>query len=366
MAARILVRGVNWLGDAVMTTPALWRLREAHPNANITILTDAKLADLWRHHPAVNSVLTFSQGESPWRIARRLREQRFEIGVALPNSPRSALELWLAGIPRRIGCDRPWRNFFLTQRAPEKNRVRMRKKSTTEIRDLIRTAEAPLPRALTSSAHQIFDYLHLVSHLGASSEPIAPFLAVTDEVMNAVVRRWQLDVSSSLFGLNPGAEYGPAKRWPVKDFIASAIEIQKHTNCQWLIFGGKSDIAVGNEIVHGLRNGDLPASAILNLAGETTLGELCALLKRCRLLLSNDTGPAHVAAAVGTPVIIPFGSTSPELTGPGLPGESRNHFLRANVPCSPCFLRECPIDFRCMRGITVDQVVEAVLKASGA
>ena len=98
-------------------------------------------------------------------------------------------------------------------------------------------------------------------------------------------------------------------------------------------------------------------------AGQTSLRELMALLKICRVLLTNDTGPMHVAAALGTPVVVPFGSTSPELTGPGLPGDPRHHLLKSDAPCSPCFLRECPIDFRCMNGISVERVVEAVLQA---
>lgn len=102
---------------------------------------------------------------------------------------------------------------------------------------------------------------------------------------------------------------------------------------------------------------------VFNLAGATTLAELCAALKFCHVLLTNDSGPMHVAAAVGTPVVVPFGSTSPELTGPGLPGDARHRLLRARAPCSPCFLRECPIDFRCLTGITVDTVVKAVLEA---
>jgi heptosyltransferase-2 len=104
-------------------------------------------------------------------------------------------------------------------------------------------------------------------------------------------------------------------------------------------------------------------STFLNLAGKTSLRELMALLKICRVLLTNDTGPMHVAAALGTPVVVPFGSTSPELTGPGLPGDSRHRLLKSDAPCSPCFLRECPIDFRCLNGISVERVVEAVLSA---
>ena len=148
----------------------------------------------------------------------------------------------------------------------------------------------------------------------------------------------------------------------MEKFIASAREIQSQTNCVWLIFGGKGDAAITSQIVSQLPTS---SSQLLNLSGKTSLRELMALLKCCRVLLTNDTGPMHVAAALGTPVVVPFGSTSPELTGPGLPGDSRHRLLKSDVPCSPCFLRECPIDFRCMNGISVERVVEAVLQTAG-
>jgi heptosyltransferase II len=166
-------------------------------------------------------------------------------------------------------------------------------------------------------------------------------------------------ITQPVFGLNPGAEYGPAKRWPVERFIAAAQEIQRRTNCVWILFGGRGDVEIVNQIASQLLSAN---SHLLTLAGKTSLRELMALLKLCRVLLTNDTGPMHVAAALGTPVVVPFGSTSPELTGPGLPGDPRHRLLKSNVPCSPCFLRECPIDFRCMNGITVERVVETVIQ----
>jgi len=160
--------------------------------------------------------------------------------------------------------------------------------------------------------------------------------------------------------MNPGAEYGPAKRWPVERFIAAAQEIQKRTNCVWLLFGGTGDAAITGQIAASLRASRVAFHA---LAGQTTLRELMALLKLCRVLLTNDSGPMHVAAALGTPVVVPFGSTSPELTGPGLPGDPRHRLLKSDAPCSPCFLRECPIDFRCMQGIGVERAAAAVGEA---
>ena len=359
---RILVRGTNWLGDAVMTTPALLRLREKFPDAHIALLTPAKLKDLWLHHPAVNETISFAPGESVFAVGKKSRAGKFDLALVLPNSTRSAIETWLAGIPQRIGYARPWRNFFLTQTIASRiGAVKMHKRSAHEVRELVadnsklKTENAKPPAA----AHQLHEYLNLAASIGANPEPLAPQLAVTPDEIEAAKIKFGLDkITAPIFGLKPGAEYGAAKRWPVEKFVAAALEIQQRTNCVWLLFGGKSDTVITNHIASAI--GHRP-SAIQNLAGKTSLRELMAALKLCRVLLTNDTGPMHVAAALGTPVVVPFGSTSPELTGPGLPGDARHRLLKSDAPCSPCFLRECPIDFRCMNGIRVERVVEAVL-----
>ena len=369
---RILVRGTNWLGDAVMTTPALLRLREKFPDAHIAILAPKKLRDLWLHHPAANETISFTPGESVFSVGNKLRSGKFDLALVLPNSPRSALEVWLAGILQRIGYARPWRNWFLTQIvASRPGSVTMRKLSAAEIRR--RTGVAPVSNqiknkletgrmpVLPSNAHQIHEYLHLVAALGASPEPLPPQLVVTSDEIEAVKNKFGLNViGRTIFGLNPGAEYGPAKRWPAEKFIFAAQQVQQRTNCTWILFGSKADMAIASRIESAIAS---PSSAIWNLAGKTGLRELMALLKLCRMLLTNDSGPMHVAAALGTPVVVPFGSTSPELTGPGLPGDARHRLLKSDAPCAPCFLRECPIDFRCLNGITVERVVGAVLEA---
>jgi heptosyltransferase-2 len=388
---RILVRGVNWLGDAVMTTPALLRLREKFQNAHIALLCPEKLSDLWLHHPAVNETISFTAEESVFAIGKKLRWwgeppdepsslrimldaragvrfSSFDLALVLPNSPRSALEVFLTGIPQRVGYARPWRNFFLTQTvAPRTGAVKMRKRTEGEIRSLI--SQPPSSSEISNlkfeitnpAAHQIHEYLHLAATLGANPEPLAPQLAVTMEEIEIAKKKFGLgEIMQPVFGLNPGAEYGPAKRWPVEKFIAAAKEIHARTNCTWLIFGGKGDVTIANQIESVIGN----RQSAINLAGKTTLRELMALSKLCRVLLTNDTGPMHVAAALGTPVVVPFGSTSPELTGPGLPGDSRHRLLKSDAPCSPCFLRECPIDFRCMNGINVEQVMQAVISAA--
>jgi heptosyltransferase-2 len=436
-ARRILVRGVNWLGDAVMSTPALLRLRERFPGAHITLLTPGKLRDLWLNHPAIDEVITFEAGEGVFTVASRIKlrfrrgseaydepkqhvvevgkslqgrdlagaldsarralssadpveQRKFDLALVLPNSPRSALEVWLANIPRRIGYARPWRSCFLTHCVAERaGAVRMHKRSVREIKTLIAGADpehgtrpsehaprhthhAPLAPA-PPAAHHIHEYLHLTAALGANPEPLAPQLFVTPGELAAVETKFGLDVPATggrpLLALIPGAEYGPAKRWPLERFIAAAREIRKRMNCVWLILGAKADAEI--QRAAGLLSAENnfrqdAGSTLLNLMGKTSLRELMAVLKLCRVVLTNDTGPMHVAAALGTPVVVPFGSTSPELTGPGLPGDPHHRLLRSEAPCSPCFLRECPIDFRCMTGIRVERVVEAVWRVANS
>lgn len=385
---RILVRGVNWLGDAVMTTPALLRLRERFPDALIALVTPEKLRGLWLNHPAVDEIIGFNSEEGPWQVAQKIRvfmwpdtasrrnagkslavtpssplRRGFDLAIVLPNSPRSALETWLGRIPRRVGYARSWRKLFLTNALPDRpDAIKMHKRSVAEINQLIAAPPDRVSRpTFQASAHQIHEYLHLVAALGANPEPVAPQLVVTSGEINAVAQKFNIQQTNNrlVLGLNPGAEYGPAKRWPADRFIAAAREIQKRTNCLWVILGGKGDTPVADQIESALR---APHCALLNLAGQTSLRELCALTKLCRVLLTNDTGPMHIAAALGTPVVVPFGSTSPELTGPVLSGGALHQLLKSDAPCSPCFLRECPIDFRCMKGISVDRVVESVLK----
>ncbi len=355
---RILVRGTNWLGDAVMTTPALLRLREKFPGAHLALLTPEKLAPLWARHPALNEIIPILPRENIFAAAKKLRAGDFDTALVFPNSPRSALEVFLARIPNRIGYARPWRNFFLTRAvAPRPDAVTMRKRSLPEIQKLI---SAPIQNSKLKTqnfaSNQSREYLHLAAALGANPEPLPAKLFVAPEEIADARKKFRLDsVSIPIFGINPGAEYGPAKRWPADRFIAAALEIRKQMPCHWLIFGGPSDQQIADHIAQGI------GSSVSNLAGQTSLRELMAALKLCRIFLANDTGPMHVAAALGVPVATIFGSTSPELTAPLPANESSLKILRSDAPCSPCFLRECPIDFRCMNGIEIDQVVKAAI-----
>ncbi|MEO6034571.1 MAG: lipopolysaccharide heptosyltransferase II [Verrucomicrobiota bacterium] len=363
---KILVRGVNWLGDAVMSMPALMRLREAKPKAHITLLTHQKLGDLWRGNASIDEIKLFSGAENVWQIGRSLRESHFDIALAFPNSHRSALEFWLAGIPERIGYARPFRKFFLTQAVPRREgHLEMRKRSLAEINHLNAQPAGVQSPEISPSAHHIFQYLHLAATLGAKREAIAPQIVVSDAEISSFHERLRAisnATPSNWLGLIPGAEYGPAKRWPADRFIAAAVKLHEATGCGWIIFGAKDP---ATQRVSGELEKILGIASVVDFSGKTSVRELCAGMKFCTLVLTNDTGPMHIAAAVGTPVVVPFGSTSSHLTGPGLPGENRNLILQTNAACAPCFRRECPIDFRCLRSITVEDVVGACLRGFG-
>lgn len=404
------MRGVNWLGDAVMTTPALLRLREALPDTHITLLTHEKLADLWTGHPAVDEVMAFGAKEGVFSISRRLRcagdlqspsasnpaggdcksparANGFDAALVLPNSLRTGLEVALARIPRRVGYAGGGRNWLLSQAVPWRPDVtKMRKRTAKDVRRLVaeadrgaafRPQQAAPPdgrfcgvNAALHASHHLFHYLHLATVLGAKPEPLAPLIAVSAAEVAAVKAKFNLP-DGLLIGLNAGAEYGPAKRWPADGFIAAASELRVRLNCSFVIFGGPADRVLAAEISTTLAAASSsiqhPASAIVtNLAGHTSLRELCAALRACRVVLTNDTGPMHLAAAVGARVVALFGSTAPELTAPGLPGDGRHVILRGEAPCAPCFLRECPVDFRCMKSLTVERVLQAAETAAQA
>jgi lipopolysaccharide heptosyltransferase II len=315
---RILIRATNWIGDSVMMMPAVTRLREANPNAHIALYCPAKLCDLWRYNPHLNEVITELTG-------------RFDTAYVFPNSFRSVWETWRAGIPRRIGYPGHWRRFLLTDIIPDNESVHY--ETVTVTGRTFRRKVFDLQR------HQVHRHLALVG----SSQPTPPRIWLGPD--EATIRSRVLgNDPRPILALNPGAEYGPAKRWPTERFAKVAKRIP---NCRIVLLGGPRDPVI-----------PLPDGS-LNLVGKTSLLELCVVLKAARVLLTNDTGPMHLAAALDVPQVALFGSTSPELTGPL---SDKAVVLRKRVECSPCFLRECPIDFRCMNNLTVERITEAVLK----
>jgi len=318
---KIIVRSPNWLGDAVMAIPAVRALAAGRPDAQITMLTPAKIAELWKSVPEVKHVLAIAPETSgAWAVASQIRAAGpFDVAILLPNSLRSALEVWLAGVPRRVGFAGHARAALLNQ-----------------------TVREPVVEPGPTRPHHSERYLHLARSVGApepSPRSIAPrprtggFLRI---------------------GLVPGAEYGPTKRWFPERFAEAAKKISAARPCRFVLFGVAKDAGIGEAI-----EAELGAEHCENRIGKTSLAELMQELPQCDLLLTNDTGTMHLAAWLDVPLVAVFGSTDPVATGPL---SSRARVVRHQVECSPCFLRECPIDLRCLKAVSADEVAAAALE----
>jgi len=339
---RVLIRSSNWLGDAVMTVPAVRAIKRARPGTHVTVLTPEKLGDVWKLVSEVDEVIPFPGAHGSglartfhgvlqiFKVAKLIRGRGFDAAVMFPNSVRTGLEAWLAKIPRRIAyAGHAPRRMFLTEVVPA---------ATFSGKD----------RATEPPGHQVRGYLKIAEFLGASigDEPGFGF-------PDAGIRAAGRDMSPVRIAVCAGAEYGPAKRWLPERFAEVIRSIGESTDCRWHLVGTAKDRAVAEEIATLAGN----PGYLENLCGGTTLAELIALLRGCRLVLTNDTGTMHLAALLGVQTVSIFGSTEPRLTGP----LGRGHVvLRRQVECSPCFLRDCPLDFRCMRAIETAQVVAAI------
>jgi len=322
---RILIRSSNWLGDAVMSVPAVRAIKNGRPDTHITVAAPTKIASMWKLVSEVDAIIPLT-GNSLVAAARSLRRQSsFDAAILFPNSLRVALESWLSGIPRRVGYRGHSRSWLLNQIIPE-------------------------PRRPGPLEHQSSRYLHIAHDCGAETSNIehrTPNIATA-----SIHQRSTIDDSPIRIALSPGAEYGPAKRWLPERFAEAAAAITARSPVQWILFGTKDDAPIGEQIATAL--GD----SCVNRIGQTTLEQLIDELRQCRLLLTNDTGTMHLAALLGVPTVAIFGSTEPRLTGPL---GDRHVVLRHHVECSPCFLRKCPIDFRCMKAVSVQEVADAVM-----
>ena len=314
---RILIRSSNWLGDAVMSVPAVRAIKNGRPDVHVTIAAPDKIAPMWKLIPEVDAIIPLPEG-SLLSVVRLLKQQMpFDVAVLFPNSLRVALESWLSGIPRRVGYRGHSRSWLVDQ--------------------IVREPRKPGP-----PEHHSLRFLRIARECGAETSNIeVPKPNQTSNIKH-----------ETLIGLCPGAEYGPAKRWLPERFAEAAAKITARSSAQWILFGTKNDAAIGEQIAAAIGN------HCVNRIGQTTIDQLIDELRRCRLLLTNDTGTMHLAALLGVPVVAVFGSTEPRLTG--LLGNGHT-ILRHHVECSPCFLRECPIDFRCMKAVSADEVADAVL-----
>ncbi len=337
---RVLIRAVNWVGDAVLTLPALAALRAAWPRARLTVLAWPRVADVYRSAGLADEILMYQkpgvhQGISGlFRLAVELRSQRYARAVLFQNAFEAALLARLARIPSRAGYNTDARSFLL-------NHVI---KLTPEVKE----------------QHQVHYYLNLVAGLGLPapfSEPRLKLPAAEYDAARAELEARFGPGHGPIVGLAPGAAYGPAKCWFPEGFARVAQRLIDEHGVNLVLFGGPGEQDVADAVAGLIQ---APASRVLNLAGQTTLGRAMALIGVCRLFLTNDSGLMHVAAAQDVPVVAVFGSTNPVTTGPR---GARSVVIRQPVPCSPCLEPVCPTDYECFRGIEPDEVAAACIRA---
>jgi heptosyltransferase-2 len=333
---KILVRATNWLGDAVMSLPALRALRGRYPDAEIVVLARPSVAPLYEGERSINRVIPLTGAAGPrdwalkWRLGGGLRHERFDLAVLLPNSFESAAIVWLSGARRRVGYARDGRSVLLT--------------------DAI-----AVPRPGEIPRHERYYYLELLRRAGLI-ETIPEVEEILLDRLDEARKRGEAGFASRgvalpVVGVSPGAAYGGAKRWLPERFAAAARELAIEDGASVVVFGSPAESELCSEVAS--------ASGGHNLAGLTTLREFIDMSAACRLCLTNDSGAMHIAAAVGVTCVTVFGPTDETATGPV---GTRARVVREPVDCSPCGLRECPIDHRCMTGVSVERVV-SILKS---
>jgi len=332
----VLVRATNWIGDAVMHTPALGAIRETFPAARITVLATPLVGELLELHDFVDEVLIYDRKGAhaglpgKLRLAALLAARRYDLAILLPNAFDAALVAWLARIPRRMGNASDGRALLLTHPVPY--------------------------RKGAADCHQSENYLRMLSHhgiLGAGTNLLLRTGAAEDAEMAQTLGRGGIAPGDFLLGINPGATFGSAKRWYPDRFAEVAGVLCAEWGARLVITGGPAETAMALRIEQAL------GGECCNLAGKTSVRQLMALIKRCNFFITNDSGPMHIAAAFRVPLVAVFGSTDHRTT---YPYAARATVVRRETDCAPCLKRECPTDHRCMGRVSVEDVLDAARK----
>jgi len=336
---KIMIRATNWVGDAIMALPALRAVRKRFPEAKIAVVARPYVADIYRNQNICDQLISydargmhagFSGREG---LATALREQKFDVALLLQNAFDAAWLAWRSGIPQRIGYARDGRSLLLT-----------------------RAVAVPKPGEIP--AHEKFYYLELLRRAGWIDQLTGePFIELAVPEVN---RRNAADILLAAgsrphafrIAIGAGASYGSAKCWLPERFAETVNRVQLQSDADVIFFGTAAETAVSGAISASLKRPPV------DLTGKTAIADLPALLSQCHLFIGNDSGAMHVAAAVGLPVVAVFGPTDAMGTAPVTP---RCTVVQQKPYCSPCFLRRCPTDHRCMKAIT-PAMVEAAVK----
>jgi heptosyltransferase II len=335
---KILIRATNWIGDAILSLPALRAVRANFPEAHIAIVARPYVADIYRDQGVCDELIAYDpQGKHRgWRgrevLARELRAHKFDTALLLQNAFDAAWLAWRAGIPQRIGYARDGRSLLLTK-------------------------AIAVPKPGEIQAHEKFYYLELL-HRAGWIEGLNDETHIQLRVTEATRQRAALTLAEAgsrsnalRIAVGAGASYGSAKCWPPERFANALNQILSQTDADVILFGTVGEALVSSSIASQLRR------HAIDLTGKTPIADLPALLSQCHLFLGNDSGAMHVAAAVGLPVVAVFGSTDPEGTAPVTP---RASIVQRKPYCSPCFLRRCPTDHRCMTAVQPEMVASAL------
>jgi lipopolysaccharide heptosyltransferase II len=336
---KILIRATNWIGDAIMALPALRAVRARFHKDQIAIVARPYVAGLYLDQRICDELITYdphsnhSGFSGRERLATELRAQKFDVALLLQNAFDAAWLAWRAKIPERIGYARDCRSLFLTK-------------------------ALRVPRPGEIPPHERFYYLELLRRAGwLDSLPQESFIAL---IVSEEKRRWAAEflIGSSVrphsvrIAIGAGASYGSAKCWSPARFAELADRLRSQMDADIILFGTSAEASVTRAIASEMR---LPP---IDLTGKTAIADFPALLSQCHLFIGNDSGAMHVAAAVGLPVVAMFGPTDPNGTAPVTP---RCTIVQEKPYCSPCFLRRCPTDHRCMAKVTPDMVEAAVI-----
>jgi heptosyltransferase-2 len=335
MIRRILVRATNWVGDGVMSLPALEAVKGNFPSSSVTVLAKPWVLPLFEDHPAVDQTFPFEKGEGAltWlgeviRVIRWIREKRFDLAILFQNAFEAALLAYLGGVRFRVGYNTDGRGLLLTH-------------------SVIRDSEV-------MEAHQTEYYLSILRAMGWQAESHNPSVHLRKnhlEKASHVLVSNGIGDGEPLIGLGPGAIFGWTKRWPPDRFAQIGDRAAEKWGARILLFGSAGE----RDVCEGVRKA--MRYPPLNLCGQTSLGEAMGLISRCHLFVTNDSGLMHISAGLGVPTVAIFGSTDPSATGPR---GSRARIVRHEVECAPCFKSDCPTDHRCMQSVKADEVWETM------
>ncbi len=335
----LLVRGVNWIGDSVMTLPAIHSLKKGLPQSKISLLVKPWVSAIFDKNPFIDEIILYEDRykgfTGKFRISNMLRKKNISCAILFQNAFDAALLTFLSGIEERIGYNRDARGFLLTKRIP-------------------------LPEDYKQK-HQIFYYLNILENIGIKTGLVYPYIYLQiEERLSA--RQNLINLKRPVLGVNPGATYGSAKRWFPERFAEIINWFISETRGSVIIFGSKNETNIADDIYKKILPAFRSPDTALNLAGNTSLRELISLISECDVFVTNDSGPMHIAYAVRTPMVAIFGSTDPALTGPPPYAFMNNNIvIKPELSCSPCFRRECDKnDLNCMYAITSDDVYLAI------